>query len=133
MNGFFLLCDHFGWLKKYKFVRKPYQEPSKELMSRTLWEAAINQIVAAPLAGYYVFYNVFVYFGMPNLDAPLPTVLRLWFAFTFSKLFNDVGFYWSHRLVHHPALYGKIHKQHHTYSGSIGIAAEYAGVVESVV
>lgn len=133
INGTFFLCEQNGWLEEYKFIRKKYQKPTVELMKKTIWEQVINQLIAGPIFGFYVFYHVFKFFGMPRLDAPLPTVPRLWAAFVFSKLFNDVGFYWSHRMVHHPKLYGMIHKQHHTYTGSIGIAAEYAGFVESIV
>ena len=39
---------------------------------------------------------------------------------------NDVGFYWTHRLLHTKLLYKRVHKQHHTYIGTIGFAAEYA-------
>eukprot|EP00483_Globobulimina_turgida_P010923 UN10944 len=41
-------------------------------------------------------------------------------------------FYIVHRLVHHPKLYGIIHKQHHEYKGTIGFAAEYAHPIEAL-
>ena len=47
--------------------------------------------------------------------------------------FNDVFFYWTHRLFHSSAVYPVFHKKHHTYTGSISIAAEYAHPVESIV
>jgi len=48
--------------------------------------------------------------------------------------FNDIGFYLTHRALHaHPFIYKHIHKQHHEYSGSIGLAAEYANPVESLI
>ncbi len=48
-------------------------------------------------------------------------------------VFLDAAFYWSHRLLHHPAMYKHFHKQHHEYKGTIGFAAEYASPVEQVV
>ncbi len=48
------------------------------------------------------------------------------------QLFLDTTFYWSHRALHHPALYKHFHKQHHEYKGTIGFAAEYASTVEQV-
>ena len=48
------------------------------------------------------------------------------------QLFLEVAFYWSHRALHHPALYKHLHKQHHEYKGTIGFAAEYASVGEQV-
>lgn len=38
---------------------------------------------------------------------------------------DDTLFYWSHRLLHHPKIYGMIHKKHHTFKHTIGIAVEY--------
>jgi len=46
---------------------------------------------------------------------------------------EDFVFYWSHRTLHHPTLYPYIHKMHHTYNTTVGIAAEYAHPVEFVL
>ena len=48
-------------------------------------------------------------------------------------LFLEFTFYWAHRLLHHPLLYARFHKQHHEYKGTIGFAAEYASVFEQLV
>ena len=39
-------------------------------------------------------------------------------------LMLKVGFYWTHRILHHPSLYKTFHKPHHTFTGTIGFAAE---------
>ena len=44
----------------------------------------------------------------------------------FAMLFLDCWFYWSHRALHHPLLYKRVHKQHHEYLGTVSVAAEYA-------
>jgi len=46
---------------------------------------------------------------------------------------NDWGFYWAHRALHSKFLYGKIHKMHHSYKGTIGFAAEYAHPLEDLL
>jgi sterol desaturase/sphingolipid hydroxylase (fatty acid hydroxylase superfamily) len=51
-------------------------------------------------------------------------VLMYWIVNRF--LVNDFLFYWAHRALHHPKLYGRIHKQHHLFKQTIGIAAEFA-------
>ena len=43
---------------------------------------------------------------------------------------EDFGFYWLHRLFHCSYLYKTIHKQHHYYNPTIGIAATYAHPIE---
>ncbi len=42
------------------------------------------------------------------------------------------GFYWTHRILHHPVMYKRFHKQHHEYTGTIGFAAEHAHPFEQV-
>ena len=41
-------------------------------------------------------------------------------------LVMDVGFYYSHRLLHHPRLYAAIHKFHHSLTTPVAIGAECA-------
>lgn len=132
VNGFFFLCARIGLLSKFQFDRKPFQVPTRDLLNKTFFEALVNQCLTGPVVVYFG-YNLFTYFGMPSLTAPIPSFLQLCYGFTVAHLFNDVMFYWSHRAVHHPKLYGYIHKQHHTYTGSIGVAAEYASPVEQIV
>jgi len=126
--SFYLIRDY---LEDYKFVRKASQSPSHELVKRTLVEAAIGQIISSPIITYLVYF-IFKWFGMPSLDAPLPGFWQIAAGFAMSAFFNDFGFYWAHRAFHHPMLYGKFHKQHHSYIGTIGIAAEFASFPEQV-
>lgn len=43
---------------------------------------------------------------------------------------EDASFYWSHRTLHTPYFFSKIHKVHHEYYNSISIAAIYAHPLE---
>lgn len=132
INGFFLACEHQGWLEQYRFERKPIQKVKWKLLLKTWTEAFIGQLVTGPVVAYFG-YEAFRYFGMPLLaSGSLPPFWSIFASFWLAHFFNDVGFYWSHRLVHHKKLYALIHKQHHTYTGSIGFAAEYAHPVEQI-
>ena len=62
----------------------------------------------------------------------LPTPLMLAGTIMFFMFVEDFCFYWTHRMLHHRAIYPYIHKMHHTYSTTVGIAAEYAHPVEFV-
>eukprot|EP00750_Incisomonas_marina_P028387 INCI6692.2.p2 GENE.INCI6692.2~~INCI6692.2.p2 ORF type:complete len:150 (-),score=12.06 INCI6692.2:229-678(-) len=44
----------------------------------------------------------------------------------------DTIFYWTHRALHVPPLYGWFHKQHHEYKASTVWASEYFGVVDMI-
>lgn len=62
-----------------------------------------------------------------------PAFSTMYWQFLVSLVINDTLFYFGHRALHHKTLYGLIHKQHHSYTGTRSFAAEYAHVVEDVV
>jgi len=43
---------------------------------------------------------------------------------------EDTSFYWLHRLFHTPRFYKLIHKKHHEFINTVGIASEYAHPLE---
>ncbi len=46
---------------------------------------------------------------------------------------EDFAFHLAHRFLHLRAVYPLIHKQHHNYRTSVGIAAEYAHPLEFLI
>lgn len=133
INTSFMLFEKYGIFEEFKLDRKPYQIPKPGKLTKTIIEALINQFVTGPLVLYFLIYDVFKYFGAPAANAPLPGTLELFTYFIGCLYFNDIGFYFSHRLVHWGPMYRYIHKQHHTYIGTIGFAAEYAHPIEQIV
>lgn len=130
-NGLAALCDSRGWLARYKMPRTRGQVPGDELVQQTVRDAAVGQTLVGPLLLAAV-YTLLAYFGMPAAESPLPGAGTVWLQMVACVAFNEVGFYTMHRLLHHPALYARVHKQHHRYAGTIGIAAEFAHPVEQV-
>eukprot|EP01147_Barroeca_monosierra_P009182 gene9182-1473_t len=133
LNGAFLLMSKYGILHKYKIDRGNVPEPSQALVLCTLKESTFSHWIIQPLSLYLIF-PAFTYFGMnvrggPEAGPFLPMVLRV----SLAVLLNDALFYWSHRLLHHPHLYARFHKQHHEYKGTIGFAAEYASPLEQLL
>ena len=47
-------------------------------------------------------------------------------------LIEDFWFYWGHRALHHPALYGRFHKLHHEFRQPTVLAAHHFHPVEFV-
>ena len=117
---------------KYRFSRSKGQTPTSDLIKSTLVAAFVSQVITSPILTYFL-YPGFEALGLKSLTAPLPSFKDLAWTFLGAHAFNDLGFYWSHRLLHEvPFLYRTVHKQHHEYAGSIGIAAEYAHPIESL-
>jgi sterol desaturase/sphingolipid hydroxylase (fatty acid hydroxylase superfamily) len=48
-------------------------------------------------------------------------------------LAEEVLFYHSHRLLHHPALYRRFHKNHHEWTAPVGLASVYCHPLEHVL
>ena len=125
----YLLFDKLEWFSEYKIPRLPSQVPSPELLRQTWRQASVGHtIVQFPVL--MLLYHAMVHYGM-DIDAPLPSTWTLYGQMLAALLFLDFSFYWSHRLFHHPFLY-RFHKQHHSYVGTVGFAAEYAHPVEQV-
>jgi len=59
-------------------------------------------------------------------DEHLPSFLTVFLQFIFCRIALSTSFYWTHRILHMPWFYQRVHKQHHEYSGTIAFAAEYA-------
>lgn len=80
----------------------------------------------------FVFHFVAPYIGI-RTDAKLPSWTSIIGATVLSFFIEDFYFYWVHRLLHHGAWYRYIHKVHHEYQVPIGMAAEYAHPVETLI
>ena len=130
-NGGLFVLERLAWppLMRCKIGRKEPEVPSAGLIRTLLTQAAVNHLITSPLSAY-ALYSIL---DLPAPDAPLPSIARLALLYVAAHTFNDFGFYWTHRMFHSKALYGRFHKQHHSFRGSVGAAAEFAGVVESII
>ena len=122
----------FGPLLRCAIPRKPAEVPTRDLMKQLFTHGAINHFVTSPLAALALF-SLTRHLGMPSPTAALPDVATLALLFAGAHTFNDFGFYWTHRALHSKLLYSRFHKQHHSFRGTVGAAAEFAGPLEAVV
>ncbi|XP_023840548.1 fatty acid hydroxylase domain-containing protein 2 isoform X1 [Salvelinus sp. IW2-2015] len=75
-----------------------------------------------------------VMFSRGNPCGPeLPTFQRGLLEMAFCAVLEELMFYYSHRLFHHPALYKHFHKQHHEWTAPIGVVSLYAHPLEHVL
>jgi len=83
---------------------------------------------------YVFFYYPLAYFNVlkaydMSLEG-LPDTITLMGSLAFCMICEDTAFYFTHRIMHHPAIYKYVHKMHHTYKTTVSISAEYSHPLE---
>ncbi|KAK2750611.1 hypothetical protein FQN57_002682 [Myotisia sp. PD_48] len=68
-----------------------------------------------------------------NVVAPLPSLIIIARDVALCLLIREILFYYTHRLLHHPYFYARIHKRHHQFTAPISLAAQYAHPIEQLV
>jgi len=139
--GLTYYADRHGWWPQYKLPRTPGQKPKPELIRRTMLEAFFNHFVYQWFGLSVVYFSIqktkFGAWSWPPLienskwsiffsENGYATPLVVFFQFLISRCSLIIMFYWSHRMLHLPFFYQRVHKQHHEYTGTIGFASEYA-------
>jgi sterol desaturase/sphingolipid hydroxylase (fatty acid hydroxylase superfamily) len=130
--GLTLYWHNHGYFERYRIPRMTREIPKSKLIDETVKEAIVSQLVAEPVLLYLIF-PLYERCGVPSFAAPLPEFSSAFLSFVIAYACNDWAFYWSHRAMHAKRFYKLIHKQHHSYSGTIGLAAEFASPVEQAL
>jgi len=63
----------------------------------------------------------------------LPTATTLLWQVLVAYLGYDFMFYWSHRFLHQKSVYLQVHKQHHRFRTSIGLASSFQHPLEGAI
>lgn len=134
-NVFFYVCYRLEhpWIEQFKVTNVEW--PWKENPER--WRRDLPKLVKTYLANYLIFgspmISLAIRFAKPRTDlASLPSLLEFSMQILFSVFCEDFFFYWSHRTLHIPFLYKRIHKKHHEYYNTIAAASVYAHPLELI-
>ena len=125
---FLALVDHFDLLERYKIQKSKF--PPYNLYKKAFAENVVRSILNIP--SLWAVYHALNNYNSIRLTGPLDSWLLFFAKTVVFFVFLDFMFYWSHRLAHHPAIYKHVHKQHHEFKQSVGIAFEYAGIIEQI-
>lgn len=126
------LFQFFTFMKAYKVQKNKHHSLADQFM-------CLRRVIFAK-SFIYLPLIVFLYYAVHALGINMPydyASMPAWYLIMPKMLFclmvEDTWHYWAHRALHIPALYGPIHKLHHTFNIPFGLAAEYAHPVETIV
>ena len=122
-----------GASERWRFL--PGKRADRRLVAKAIAYVTAFHLLA-PVAAYAMYPSAVRHMGgsAALFDAAgVPGLGKLLFQVVVCYVCTDCTFYWGHRALHVPALYTRIHKQHHEFNVSIGFAAQYAHPVELVV
>jgi len=131
LNLLLFFVDRYNLLAKYKINPNQWADP--KLVKKATIKLLFGHIFINPAVEYYVLYPAHQYFGMQSDPSSIPSAFTIAWHFLAYMLILDSLFYWAHRMLHHRRIYKYIHKQHHEFFISNGIATEYAHPVEEIV
>ncbi|MCB9761799.1 MAG: sterol desaturase family protein [Alphaproteobacteria bacterium] len=123
----FQLAHRRGWWARYLF--EDGRPPPDKLMRRAYREV-VRDSLPAPLMGVALFY-LYDAVGM-RYEAPLPGPLEILGQLALFILVEDTLFYWSHRLLHRPWWFRKVHAHHHRFKATRAIAVLFTHPVETL-
>ncbi|ESO83846.1 hypothetical protein LOTGIDRAFT_222286 [Lottia gigantea] len=132
-NAFFMIIDLTGKpvaLFRYKIQPEKNNPLPKEDLYKAVKQVLYNQVVIG-IPFICVAYQAMKWRGC-GVGGELPTFHWVLLELSVFTLFEEIVFYYSHRLLHHRAIYKYIHKRHHEWTASIGLVALYAHPIEHI-
>uniref|UniRef100_A0A8C4SAE8 Fatty acid hydroxylase domain containing 2 n=1 Tax=Erpetoichthys calabaricus TaxID=27687 RepID=A0A8C4SAE8_ERPCA len=133
-NGILMFADTTGkpsFITRYRIQVDKNNPVDPAKLRQAVKKVLFNQLfLSVPMV--IVMYPVMKWRGNP-CGPELPTFHWVLLEFFVFGLIEEVLFYYSHRLFHHPAIYRYVHKVHHEWTAPIGVVSLYAHPLEHIL
>ncbi|XP_052078570.1 fatty acid hydroxylase domain-containing protein 2-like isoform X1 [Mytilus californianus] len=133
-NALLLILDATGkpgFLLKYKVQEDKNVPVDRKKLKKAVKIVLFNGFVVSfpmTLFGFYL-----MKWRGCAISGEMPSFAWVLLELTVFSLVEEIGFYYSHRLMHHPRLYKHFHKLHHEWTAPIGIICIYAHPLEHCI
>jgi sterol desaturase/sphingolipid hydroxylase (fatty acid hydroxylase superfamily) len=112
-------------------LQKAEKQPTNAEIIDCLHIVLRNQVLSSAL--HLVLLTVDSYTGKPpsyRFDWPLPGIEEILRDVMICIFLREVLFYYSHRILHLPSIYSRIHKVHHRFTAPVALSAQYSTITE---
>ncbi|XP_048190240.1 fatty acid hydroxylase domain-containing protein 2 [Perognathus longimembris pacificus] len=132
-NGLLLVVDTTGkpnFISRYRIQVGKNEPVDPVKLRQCIYTVLFNQnVISIPmLVALYPFFQ----WRADPCHRELPTLCRFLQELSVFILMEEVLFYYSHRFLHYPIFYKKIHKKHHEWTAPIGLASLYVHPIEHI-
>lgn len=132
VGGFLLIADLTDkpkWIRKYKVQKDANFPIDRSKLRKVLKTVLFNNIVLNAIFAYPIYLQQ-VRAGCSLAVNDTPTWNVILRDLIICTIVQEIIFYYSHRLFHHPLIYKTVHSKHHQWSAPIGIVAIYTTPIE---
>ncbi|XP_061596548.1 fatty acid hydroxylase domain-containing protein 2 [Cololabis saira] len=133
-NALLMIVDYTGkpsFITRYRIQTDKNNPVDPDKLRHALKCVIFNHLcVAGPMV--VAVHHVMTWRGNP-CGPELPTFHWALMELAVFSMVEEILFYYSHRLFHHPSLYKHFHKQHHEWTAPIGVVSIYAHPLEHMI
>ena len=127
------LLPFLPFMQRYKIQqnRAPVALSEQWKVLRHVFTSKVCMILPIAVLGYEAFH--YFHYDLPYAYESMQPWHLLTLQLVASLFIEDTWHYFMHRALHHPSVYGHVHKVHHTYAAPFSFAAEYAHPIETAI